>query len=251
MGFRFHRSVKLLPGVRLNFSRSGLSTTVGMRGASVNFGRLGTYLNTGIPGSGLSWRTRIDRHAGEAESGEVPTVGGAFTLGLLAGVAPLAGRLVAYGIAGMFILILGVVGSNVGPSTVTTRTIKPYGSTAAFEPGSNARDTGFRNSQGAEPLPTTHNSDVASFASDPSPQAPGASAIQSRGSQTFDDSTVSTSLITTREEARRIQLRLIELGYLAGPADGIWGKRSRLALKAFRLVGQDSEMMTVSIPLPK
>lgn len=67
MGFRFRRTVKLLPGVRLNLSRSGVSTTVGVRGASVTVGKKGTYANVGLPGSGVSYRTRID---GEAEGGE-------------------------------------------------------------------------------------------------------------------------------------------------------------------------------------
>lgn len=49
-----------MPGVTLNFSKSGISTTIGPRGASINIGRRGTYLNTGIPGTGLYDRTRLD-----------------------------------------------------------------------------------------------------------------------------------------------------------------------------------------------
>jgi peptidoglycan hydrolase-like protein with peptidoglycan-binding domain len=43
------------------------------------------------------------------------------------------------------------------------------------------------------------------------------------------------------EDAKRIQLRLIELGFFAGTADGIWGPRSRSALKAFRAANQLSQ----------
>ena len=57
---RFRRRQRILPGVYLNFSSSGISTTIGGRGASVNFGRNGTYLNTSIPGTGLYDRQRID-----------------------------------------------------------------------------------------------------------------------------------------------------------------------------------------------
>jgi len=64
MGFRFRKSVKILPGVRLNFSKSGVSTTIGVRGASVNFGKRGTYLNTRIPGTGISRRERIGSPSG-------------------------------------------------------------------------------------------------------------------------------------------------------------------------------------------
>src|SRR5438128_6662534 len=60
MGLRFRRSIKLAPGIRMNFSGSGVSWTVGPRGASLNFGQRGTYLNTGIPGTGIYARQRID-----------------------------------------------------------------------------------------------------------------------------------------------------------------------------------------------
>lgn len=59
MGFRFRKSFKLMPGVRVNLSKSGISTTVGPRGASVNISKSGTYLNTGIPGTGISSRSQI------------------------------------------------------------------------------------------------------------------------------------------------------------------------------------------------
>lgn len=59
MALRFRRSVKLAPGVRLNFSGSGASLTVGPRGASANFGSRGAFLNAGIPGTGLYSRTRL------------------------------------------------------------------------------------------------------------------------------------------------------------------------------------------------
>lgn len=59
MAFRFRKSVKLIPGVKLNFSKSGISTTVGRRGASVTIGKRGTYINTGIPGTGVSYRKRV------------------------------------------------------------------------------------------------------------------------------------------------------------------------------------------------
>lgn len=59
MGLRFRRSVKLAPGIRMNFSGSGVSWTLGPRGASVGIGKRGTYLNTGIPGTGFYARERM------------------------------------------------------------------------------------------------------------------------------------------------------------------------------------------------
>jgi hypothetical protein len=60
MGFRFRRSAKILPGVKLNFSKSGVSTTIGRRGAGVTVGKRGAWANVGVPGSGMSYRERLD-----------------------------------------------------------------------------------------------------------------------------------------------------------------------------------------------
>lgn len=59
MALRFRRSFRLAPGLRLNFSGSGASLSVGPRGASATFGSRGTFLNAGIPGTGLYSRQRI------------------------------------------------------------------------------------------------------------------------------------------------------------------------------------------------
>lgn len=64
MGLRFRRSIRLAPGLRLNFSTSGASLSVGPRGLSATFGSRGTYLNAGIPGTGLYTRSRLDGSSG-------------------------------------------------------------------------------------------------------------------------------------------------------------------------------------------
>jgi cobalamin biosynthesis Mg chelatase CobN len=56
---RFNKRIKIAPGIKLNISKSGVSTTLGGRGASVNVGKKGAYLNTSLPGTGLSDRTKI------------------------------------------------------------------------------------------------------------------------------------------------------------------------------------------------
>ncbi|WP_216829492.1 DUF4236 domain-containing protein [Alkalihalobacterium elongatum] len=65
MSFRFQKRVRVAPGVRLNISKRGVSTSIGPRGTSLTVGRRGLYGNVGIPGSGLSYRTRIDRKSGQ------------------------------------------------------------------------------------------------------------------------------------------------------------------------------------------
>src|SRR5678816_3308203 len=59
MGLRFFRRFEVLPGVRLNVSRSGVSVSLGPRGASVTVGPRGTRVNVGLPGTGVSYSTRI------------------------------------------------------------------------------------------------------------------------------------------------------------------------------------------------
>ncbi len=64
MGIRFAKSIKIGNYLRLNFTKNGISATVGKRGASVNIGTKGTYLNlspsaVGLTGTGLSYRQKI------------------------------------------------------------------------------------------------------------------------------------------------------------------------------------------------
>ncbi|HAT1642273.1 TPA: DUF4236 domain-containing protein [Raoultella ornithinolytica] len=71
MGFRFRKSISIIPGVRINLSNGAPSLSVGPRGASLSFGKRGTYANLGLPGTGLSYRTRIDRTVRERQNNRV------------------------------------------------------------------------------------------------------------------------------------------------------------------------------------
>lgn len=46
MTWTYRKRIKIIPGVHLNISRKGISTNIGVRGASVTFGHDGTYVNT-------------------------------------------------------------------------------------------------------------------------------------------------------------------------------------------------------------
>jgi hypothetical protein len=61
VGFRFSRRIKIAPGVRINIGLKGASVSVGPRGASITAGRKGIYANASIPGTGLSYRERLDK----------------------------------------------------------------------------------------------------------------------------------------------------------------------------------------------
>ena len=59
MAWRYRKRLKIIPGVHLNLSKSGVSATIGVRGMSVTYGNKGTYANIGIPGTGIYNRFKI------------------------------------------------------------------------------------------------------------------------------------------------------------------------------------------------
>ena len=71
MGLRFRKSFKLAPGIRMNVGTGGTSWSLGPRGAAIGIGKRGTYLNAGLPGTGFSYRTRLD--APSSTSGSAST----------------------------------------------------------------------------------------------------------------------------------------------------------------------------------
>lgn len=76
MGFRFRRSIKLLPGLRINLSKTGVSTSIGRPGATINIGRGKVKATVGLPGSGLSYNETSklgdDERASEGHQAEAP-----------------------------------------------------------------------------------------------------------------------------------------------------------------------------------
>jgi hypothetical protein len=62
MGFRFQKRISILPGLRINLSKTGASASIGPRGADLNIGRGGITTNAGLPGTGLSYRSRLGTH---------------------------------------------------------------------------------------------------------------------------------------------------------------------------------------------
>ena len=65
MGFRFHKVLSVIPGLRINLSKSGVSTSVGPRGADINIGRHGVTTNASLPGTGISYRSKVGGHGGK------------------------------------------------------------------------------------------------------------------------------------------------------------------------------------------
>lgn len=78
MGFRFYRRIRVLPGVTLNLSRRGVSTSVGVCGAHVTVGHGRVRETVGIPGSGISYTDSQAMHQTQGEAlGAAQDVGAA------------------------------------------------------------------------------------------------------------------------------------------------------------------------------
>ena len=69
MAWNFRKRIKIAPGIHLNLSKGGISTSIGPKGAKVTFGKNGTYLNKGIPGTGLYSREKISGRNTSSNSG--------------------------------------------------------------------------------------------------------------------------------------------------------------------------------------
>jgi len=61
MGLRFQKRITLFKGLTINLSKTGASVSVGPRGAKLNIRGDRVTGSVGLPGSGISYRQRLDR----------------------------------------------------------------------------------------------------------------------------------------------------------------------------------------------
>lgn len=59
MAWAFRKRIKVIPGVYINLSKSGISANAGIRGASLTFRSDGVYRNLGLPGTGIYSRKKL------------------------------------------------------------------------------------------------------------------------------------------------------------------------------------------------
>ena len=78
MSFRYRRSIRLAPGVRINLSKTGASLSAGAGGFTANLNRRGVQSTISARGTGLSYRT--GRRSGSS------AIGALIFLGILAAV---------------------------------------------------------------------------------------------------------------------------------------------------------------------
>lgn len=61
MGLRYRKRIKVAPGLHLNISKSGISTSVGKPGSTLNISKRGARATVGLPGTGLSYSQNLGR----------------------------------------------------------------------------------------------------------------------------------------------------------------------------------------------
>ena len=96
MAIKFRKKLKIAPGVSLNLTSKGISSTsIGGKGVTVNTGsKRGTALTTSIPGSGLSQTHNL---SSAPSANPTPEKGIGIGKALLIGVAVLIVLLVIFG----------------------------------------------------------------------------------------------------------------------------------------------------------
>ena len=62
MGFRFQRTIRIAPGVRLNLSKSGIGGSLGRKGLRLGLdAKRRKYFSVGLPRTGLSYSSFFGR----------------------------------------------------------------------------------------------------------------------------------------------------------------------------------------------
>ena len=112
---RFRRTARIAPGIRLNFSKSGVSTSFGPRGFHYTVGHGRRRTTVGIPGTGLAYTTYSSAHAAarattplRAAAPPAPAVATTTSFTRMAGMLP--SQKIAWGI----LLTLLVITSPLG-----------------------------------------------------------------------------------------------------------------------------------------
>lgn len=79
MGFKFRKRIKIAPGININLSKSGISTSIGKPGATINIGKKGVKATVGVPGSGFSYNQNLSKGSSQERVSSPKNTGSFFT----------------------------------------------------------------------------------------------------------------------------------------------------------------------------
>jgi hypothetical protein len=243
MGFRYRKSFRLARGARLNLTGRGISSlSIGRRGSTINFGQKGARGTVGVPGSGLSYSSRLT-------SGVLPALVIASLAGIL--VAAARGHRLAQ-VAIVVILIPCVMFMLTHHATEQTEALsiktiaqdRPQIETIRSILSPDAAPALPTAAPGApKPLEPHANSTISDWSNDPVADVKPVAPMDTKTAESSDNRVVQADNVsnhiallnlTHAPDALRVQRRLISLGYRLGTPDGIWGVKSQVAIDEFR-----------------
>jgi len=74
VGFLFKKSIKIAPGIRLNIGKKSVGISAGIKGARISANTKGqTNASVGVPGTGISFRKRLNSKESKAPAKQKPT----------------------------------------------------------------------------------------------------------------------------------------------------------------------------------
>lgn len=73
MGLRLRRSIKIIPSLWFNLSKSGVGTSIGGTGPTVNLKDDKTTTTASLPGTGISYRSTTSKHVDQQDAARPDT----------------------------------------------------------------------------------------------------------------------------------------------------------------------------------
>jgi hypothetical protein len=242
--------------MRLNLTGRGLSSlSVGRPGSTLSFGRNGLRGTVGIPGSGLSYSSRLS-----SGSGTLP----ALIVAIFAGIFCFAARgnrfaqaaLVAIVVGGALLLItresstpdapISISGINTEKEKIEenqgSMPSQPVGpalenSASRLQPSKTNTADGVRLEPSEGPTASSElkaPKDAQTAIVERVPPGSVVPGLPADGTSNGLRSPEGMLNLSNTADALRAQLRLKSLGYRVGKPDGVWGMQSQFALNDFR-----------------
>jgi hypothetical protein len=220
MGWRFRKSFKILPGVRMNVGPKGVTSwSFGGRGARINVGKRGTTTTYNLFGTGLTYRTHTPSQSTRPRIAVTPVRQAVVTT---PSAPPFPGRrspVGTYAVVGMAALGAYLV---LKPESPTDR--RPSG------PAPTAYQAPEVRRSSPPPLPGTASTAAASTPGTSAPAATLASAVPGEavtrtGANVRSSASMSGSIVRVLDAGARVRVLGQEGGWrrVAGPEGEAWG----------------------------
>ena len=110
MAFRFYKRIRLIPGLRVNLSRSGASLSIGHRGAWLTIGARGGRVTLGLPGTGILYTQRLPAAGVPHNTQPPPPISGVYRIEHIPPAPPVhAGHRAAFVVVVAAVVAIGLL----------------------------------------------------------------------------------------------------------------------------------------------